>query len=121
MNKTALAILAALSASIALADDFKTTDGKEYKNVKVKRVEPDGIVLISKTGISKVYFTELPKEVQERFHYDAAKGGAYSAEQTASQEALYKQRQEAERTRAEERARYWGENPASQSQQGSSS
>jgi len=33
-----LAILAALCASIALADDFKTIDGKEYKNVKVSRV-----------------------------------------------------------------------------------
>ncbi len=50
-----LAIFAALSASIALADDFKTVDGKEYKNVTVGRVEPDGIVLSSKSGISKVY------------------------------------------------------------------
>jgi hypothetical protein len=62
--QTTLAILAALFASIALADDFKAIDGKEYKNVKVKRVEPDGIVLITKSGISKLYFTELPKEVQ---------------------------------------------------------
>jgi hypothetical protein len=54
-------------ASVALADDFKTTAGKEYKNVTVSRVEPDGIVLMTKSGISKVYFTELPKEVQERF------------------------------------------------------
>ena len=54
-------------ASIALAEDFKTTNGKEYKNVTVSRVEADGIVLRSKTGISKVYFIELPKEVQERF------------------------------------------------------
>jgi hypothetical protein len=66
-----LAILAALSTSLALAEDFKTIDGKEYKNAKVSRVEPDGLVLITKSGISKVYFTELPKEVQERFHYDA--------------------------------------------------
>jgi hypothetical protein len=58
-----LAILAALSASLALADDFKTVDGKEYKNAKVSRVEPDGIVLITKSGISKVYFAELPKDV----------------------------------------------------------
>ena len=50
-------------ASIALADDFKTINGKEYKNVTVKRVEPDGIVVSSKSGISKIYFTELPKEV----------------------------------------------------------
>ena len=35
MNKTALAILALLSASIALDDDFKTIDGKEYKNAKI--------------------------------------------------------------------------------------
>ena len=61
-----------LSASIALADDFKTIDGKEYKNVTVKRVEPDGLVLSSKSGISKVYFAELPKDVQERFHYGSA-------------------------------------------------
>jgi hypothetical protein len=67
-------------ASAALADDFKAIDGKEYKNVTVSRVEPDGIVLISSSGISKVYFTELPKEVQERFHYDAANAAAYSAE-----------------------------------------
>jgi hypothetical protein len=60
-------MLAALSASLALADDFKTINGKEYKNVTVSGVEPDGIVLRSKSGITKVYFTELPKEVQERF------------------------------------------------------
>jgi hypothetical protein len=67
--KTALGILAALSASIALAEDFKTNNGKEYKDATVSRVEPDGVVLKTKSGILKVYFTELPKEVQERFHY----------------------------------------------------
>jgi Flp pilus assembly CpaF family ATPase len=29
-------------------------------------------VLRTKTGISKVYFVELPKDVQERFHYGSA-------------------------------------------------
>jgi len=62
----ALTFLLLCFASVALADDFKTIDGKEYKNATVSRVEPDGIVLSSKSGISKVYFTELPKEVQER-------------------------------------------------------
>src|SRR5256886_17409627 len=101
MNKAILAILAALSASIALAADFKTIDGKEYKTVTVSRVEPDGIVLSSKSGISKVYFTELPKDVQERFNYDAAKATAYTAEQVANGEAFSKQRQEAEQQRVE--------------------
>ena len=111
MNKTTLAVLAALSASIALADGFKTTDGQEYKNVTVTRVEPDGIVIMSKSGISKVYFTELPKEVQDRFNYDAAKATAFSAEQTANQEALYKSRRESERKQVEEREKYWSEHP----------
>ncbi len=65
--QTALAILAAVSASIALAEDFKTINGKEYKNATVSHIEADGIVLKTKLGISKVYFTELPKDVQKRF------------------------------------------------------
>jgi hypothetical protein len=69
---TALAILVVLSSSLLLAEDFKTVNGKEYKNVTVSRVEADGIVLRSKVGISKVYFVELPKDVQERFHYGSA-------------------------------------------------
>jgi hypothetical protein len=73
--KPAVVILAIVltAAQLTVADDFKTIDGKEYKNVTVSRVESDGIVLKSKSGISKVYFVELPKEVQERFHYDLGK------------------------------------------------
>ena len=65
-------IFAALSVSLALADDIKTINGKEYKNVTVSRVEADGIVIKTKTGISKIYFAELPKDVQERFHYGSS-------------------------------------------------
>lgn len=55
--------------SAVFAEDFKTITDKEYKDVTITRVEGDGIVLRSKTGISKVYFAELPKDVQEKFHY----------------------------------------------------
>jgi len=84
MNKAALAILAALSASLAVADDFKTIDGKEYKNATVSRVEPDGIVLKNKSGIAKVYFVELPKDVQERFNYNPASVSAQSSRRNAN-------------------------------------
>jgi hypothetical protein len=67
--RTALAISVALSTSFALAEDFKTINGKEYKDATVSRVDADGIVLRTKSGITKVYFVELPKDVQERFHY----------------------------------------------------
>jgi len=79
-QKTTIAILVTLSAiSIALADDFKTNSGKEYKNATVTQVEADGIVIKTKSGISKLYFTELPKDVQERFHYDPAHAAAAQA------------------------------------------
>jgi hypothetical protein len=67
-SATRLAILAVLSASLGLAEDFKTIKGKVYKDATINRVEADGIVIKTKTGISKVYFIELPKDVQERFH-----------------------------------------------------
>jgi thiol-disulfide isomerase/thioredoxin len=108
-----LTLLIVCFASVALAEDFKAIDGKEYKNVRVSRVEPDGIVLISKSGISKVYFTELPKEIQDRFHYDPTQAATYSAEQTASQLVLQSQQAELARKLAEEKNRYWiGQEPA---------
>jgi len=80
---TTLAVLAALSASLALAEDFKTVNGKEYKNVTVVRVESDGIVLRTKSGITKLYFAELPKDVQERFHYSSTPTGQRMSGETA--------------------------------------
>ena len=67
--QTTLAILAGLSISTTLAEDFDTINGKQYKDATIMRVEGDGIVIRTKTGISKVYFVELPKDVQEKFHY----------------------------------------------------
>ena len=54
-----LAILTMLSASLAVADDFKTSNRKEYKNATVTRVEPDGIVIKFRGGIVKLPFSEL--------------------------------------------------------------
>src|SRR5438034_8697577 len=90
MKRLAVSIL--FLASVVFADNFKTISGKEYKNARESRVEPDGIVLITKSGISNLYFTELPKEVQERFHYDAKKASAYSAEQNAAVKVKNQQR-----------------------------
>src|SRR5947208_10697730 len=72
MSTPTFVILIVCFASIALADDFKTIDGKIYKDATISHVEADGIVIKTKTGISKIYFVELPKDVQERFHYGSA-------------------------------------------------
>ena len=70
--KTALIMLIGCFTSLALAEDFKTVSGRVYKDATISRVEADGIVLRTNTGISKVYFVELPRDVQERFHYGSA-------------------------------------------------
>jgi hypothetical protein len=94
-RKITIVILATLSAaSLALADDFKTNNGKEYKNATVTGVEPDGIVVKTKSGISKLYFAELPKELQEQFHYDPGKAAVALA-------AAVQQTQEINRQAAE--------------------
>ena len=62
-------ILTILFVSLAFSEDFKTITGRTYKNAMVSRIEGDGLVLKTETGISKVYFAELPQDVQERFHW----------------------------------------------------
>ncbi len=99
MNTKVLAFLILSFASAAFPDDFKTVNGKEYKDATVTRVEPDGIVIKTKSGISKLPFAELPKDVQERFHYDQQKASEFSAEQAANYTAYQKQQEEAQRER----------------------
>jgi len=84
-------------AAAALSEDFKTVNGKEYKDATVTRVDPDGVVVKTKSGITKIYFIELPKEVQEQFHYDSGKAASYSAEQAANYSAYQKQQDETQR------------------------
>ena len=101
--KFALSILAALYASFALADDFKTVAGKEYKNATVTHVEPDGIVVKSKSGISKIYFQELPKEVQQRFNYNPQQAAAFAGVQATTVQGTNQQIEEANKQREKEK------------------
>lgn len=90
-QKTTIAILAAVFASLAGADDFKTMDGKEYKNATVTHVEADGIVVKSKSGISKIYFMELPPDVQQRFNFNPKTAAAAQANEMAVVEQMNQQ------------------------------
>lgn len=101
MNTKVLAFLILSFALAALGEDFKTVNGKDYRDATIMRVEPDGIVVKTKSGVTKVYFAELPKEVQERFHYDPEKAASYSAEQAANYGAYQKQQEETRRQQAD--------------------
>ena len=92
-------------ASVGFSEDFKTLDGKECKDATVTRVEPDGIVLKTKSGITKVYFVELPPEVQNRFGYNPQKATAHAAEQASNYAAYQKQQEDSRREREEAAAK----------------
>ena len=64
-----LVLISLCLALVALADDFKTAEGKEYKDATVLCVEPDGIDIKTRSGTAKLYFSELPPEVVKRFHF----------------------------------------------------
>ena len=104
-------ILIVCLASVALADDFKTINGKEYKNAKVSRVELDGIVITFSGGIVKIPFTELSPEIQKKYGYNP--DAAADFRQQAYQADVVRERElaEAREKRAEERAKYWSEHP----------
>ncbi len=105
MQTKLFTILLLSCAAAAFSEDFKTINGKEFKDATITRVEPDGIVVKTKSGMSKVYFAELPKEVQERFHYDPQQASTYSAEQAANYAAYQHQQADAQRQREEAAAK----------------
>ncbi|MFL6516431.1 MAG: hypothetical protein ACJ8M1_15550 [Chthoniobacterales bacterium] len=88
-----LLALAALASCVPIvgADDIKLANGAEYKSVRISRVEPDGIVVVTKTGIIKLFFVDLPKDVQEKYQYDPKKAEDFRFRLDAARDAATEQ------------------------------
>jgi hypothetical protein len=99
-------ILLILFPPIVFAEDFKTVDGKEYKNATVSRVEPDGIVIKFSRGIVKIPFTALSQDLQKEYHYDPGAAASYAAADVAAQQRFaQEQAEQQQRAAAEDAAR----------------
>ena len=68
------------SGSALFADDFTTTDGEHYSGT-IKRVEPDGIVLATADGVSKIKFKNLSPDVAKKYGYRPEDGKAFESAQ----------------------------------------
>ena len=77
--------------AIAMAEDIETLDHHVYKNVKITRVEPDGITVSHDTGISKIHYTELPDAVRSRFHFNPEAARAFGATVQQQRTQIYLQ------------------------------
>jgi hypothetical protein len=93
-----------LTVSTVIADDFTLNSGTEYKNVKVTRVEPDGLVVTTAYGIIKLFFTDLPTEVQEKYRYDPKKAEAFRFRLDAARDAAADEVSAAEARKANQKA-----------------
>jgi hypothetical protein len=91
MNSKRTLIVAVLfiladSSFLLLADDWKTTDGKVYQDVKVVAVAPDTVTILHRDGGTMVPLATLSPDLQKRFYYDPVMGQA-AAEERAETEA----------------------------------
>lgn len=69
-----LTLLTAISAVTAHALDIKARDGRAYRDVVIFSIEPDGLHVSHRDGITTLDWRDLPAALQKQFHYDAAKG-----------------------------------------------
>jgi hypothetical protein len=62
-----------LSLLLARADDITTLKGEKFLEVTIKRIEPDGIVVLKPNLIAKILFTDLSPEFREKYRYNSNK------------------------------------------------
>ena len=81
-----LFLILALIAFPAAAEDWTTTDGTRYQNVRVIRVEDDAVTIIYKDGGALVFLYKLPPALQQKFDYDPVKA-KIAAERRSKEDA----------------------------------
>ena len=93
--KAILALVATLLVLPVYAEDWKTTDGIVYKDVKVIKVEDDAVTIFYADGGARVDLVNLPPDLQKRFNYDPVKAKAAAdkraQDDAASDQALQKE------------------------------
>jgi FKBP-type peptidyl-prolyl cis-trans isomerase len=70
----AITVLALIAFSLAArSEDWVTSDGTTYKDVKVLKVDADAVTIIDQDGGALVPLAKLGPVLQKRFGYDPAK------------------------------------------------
>ncbi len=104
MKRLGVLLLLGFITTGLLADDFTLVNGKQYKGVTVESIEPDGITVMADSGVEKLYFAWLPKEVQQKYNYNPQAAAAYSAQSVQAQQALSQQAQQEAAAQAQQAA-----------------
>ena len=85
-----LLVLVAGAGSL-LGQEIKMADGEVVAFTSVKRTEPDGLVILTESGVSKVRFSKMSKEAQQQYGYDPRKAEIYSKQSKQAEIERYQQ------------------------------
>jgi hypothetical protein len=77
-------VLILLGVVAAPAEDLTTLDKKTYRDVTVRKVEADALLITHAAGGGKVAFTNLDEATRQKYNYDPAKAAAAAKEKTAA-------------------------------------
>jgi hypothetical protein len=64
-------LIIGLSTNLACAEDWTTTDGTVYQDVRVIKIEADAVTILYRDGGLLLPLNKLPPDLQKRLNYDA--------------------------------------------------
>ncbi len=73
-------LLVAALPNLGRAEDLTTVSGVTYANVRLTRVEPDGLTYMHALGVCKLAFTDLPEPLRRAYNFDPQRATAYTKE-----------------------------------------
>ena len=62
------------------SNDLVAADGQIFRNVEIRRVEPDGLTFRHDGGVTKLLFPSLTEEMQKKYAYDPKAAAKYRKE-----------------------------------------
>ena len=110
-----LALLCSTLGPFVRAEDVTTLSGKTLRQVKLARLDPDGVTWEHATGICKVDFTDLPAAIRQRYHYDPVQAAAYKTAQARALQRVAEQLQQDQRNLAAWRKAHYSQRQAAAS------
>jgi hypothetical protein len=86
-----LPLLVLLAGFSSYGDELKMADGEIIAFESIKKTEPDGLVVLTDSGVSKIRFSKMSEEDKLRFGYDHLKEVTYK--QQIQSEKIKRQRE----------------------------
>ena len=89
-----LSILLLLSASCIFgikAEEIKMADGEDIPFLAIKKNEPDGLLVLTDSGVRKIRFSKMSDESQRQYGYNREKELTFIAQKIQAEANRYKQ------------------------------